>query len=421
MRQTMKKYIFFAIFGLISLHCQTPYAQTVAEDILADEELMKTITPEQLEQYLANGANINTQGSNMIARVMGKDIKFIRSVINGYSGENKETKNLGNSGISPLMYALKGRNFGIIKTLLEKGADVNSHDSLGNTALMYACRFNADEHIIRMLIKFGGNVNARDDEWKSVLMYASQNDNVEILRTLVQAGANVNAKMEDGTTALIIAAQTNPNPEIVKFLLDSGADIEARVMLTAVQSINSVTNKIRKKQKAIKATTNINMQEVANTALSIFAAQNGVYVDADSNVASGVLNEVEQIYNNVDGKTVLMAACDNKNPAIVALLLSYNVNVNAVGPFGMTALMYACDSKTSSDVNAIKTLLKHGAKTKFVNEYGETAMDYLKNNGIKKENPEYWDVFELYNQVAQSEMEQIAALSELDAEGLDEF
>ena len=38
-----------------------------------------------------------------------------------------------------------------------------------------------------------------------------------------------------------------------------------------------------------------------------------------------------------------------------------------------------------------------------VNEYGETALDYLKDNKVKKENSDYWDVFELYNQIAESD------------------
>lgn len=401
----MKKYILLLIFSFMVFHCQISCAQTIDKDILADEDLMKTITLEQLDDYISKGADVNAKGRDLVNILMGKDLELMKAVINVKS--DQETKDLGNSDISPVMYALKGGNFEVIQKLLDNGADVNAHDSAGNTVLIYACRFKADENIIKMLVKYGANVNARDNNWKSVLMYACQNDNVEILKILVQAGANVNAKMEDGTTALIIAAQENPNIEITKFLLDNGADINARVMLKAVHKISTTAKNIRKKQKAIKATTNLGVDEVASKAASLYAKTKGIFVDDNSikeemdNVADKI-GGVEQIYNNAMGKTVLMVAGDNKNPEIISFLLNYNIDINAQGPFGMTALMYACDSKTSSDVSGIKTLLEHGAETQTVNEYGETALDYLKDNDLKKENPEYWDVFELYNQISES-------------------
>lgn len=403
----MKKYIRLLIFSLIIFHCQNSYAQNVSENILADEKLMETITPEQLENYIAQGADVNAHGRDLVALLMGKDLQIVKTMINGHEDENTETKDLGNSDISPLMYALKGKNFAVIPTLLDNGADVNAHDSAGNSVLIYACRFNADEDTVKLLIRHGANVNARDDDWKSVLMYASQNDNIEILRILVQAGANVNARMEDGTTALLIAAQNNPNVEITKFLLENGADINARVMLKAVHNINTATKNIRKKQKAIRATTTIGVEDVTNKALSLYAKAKGLYVNDNDikETTDGVADkfgDVEQVYNNAEGKTVLMVACDNKNPEIIKFLLGYKIDINARGPFGMTALMYACDSKTSSNVTGIRTLLEHGANPKIVNEYGETAMDYLKDNEIKRENSEYWDVFELYNHISES-------------------
>lgn len=404
----MKKYIFLFVLCLITVRYQISYAGEITEDMLANEELMKDITIEQLEEYISQGADVNARVRDILAMLAGNDINIVKSMFRGNGADKEETKNLGNSDVSPLMYALKGQNYAIIQTLLDNGADVNEHDSSGNSVLIYACRFKANEDVIKMLINYGANVNARDNDWKSVLMYASQNDNVEVLRILVNAGANINAKMENGSTALTIAAQNNPNLDVVKFLLENGADINARVMLKAVQTISSTTKNIRKKQKAIKATTNLDVKKVAKTAVSWYAKTKGIFMD-DTTISEGTeeasnkLSEVEKIYNNAEGKTVLMVACENTNPEIIELLLNYEIDVNAKGPFGMTALMYACDSKTSSDVSGIRTLLQHGANTMVVNEYGETALDYLKDNKVKKENSDYWDVFELYNQIAESD------------------
>lgn len=407
--ECMKKYIFFFLFNFLALYFSVSYAGKVSENILADAELMESIGVEQLEEYISQGADVNARGRDILAMITGKDVNIVKSVFKGGGKDDEKTNDLGNSDVTPLMYALKGQNYAIIPTLLNNGADVNAHDSSGNSVLIYACRFKANADVIKMLIKYGANINARDNDWKSVLMYASQNDNVEILQILVNAGANINAKMENGTTALTIAAQNNPNLNVVKFLLENGADINARVMLKAVQTISSTTKNIRKKQKAIKATTNLDVTEVAKTATSWYAKTKGIFMDNDikegAEDTANKLTEVEEIYNNAEGKTVLMIACENTNPEIVEFLFNYKINVNERGPFGMTALMYACDSKTTSDVRAIKILLERGADTNIVNEYGETALDYLKDNKVKKENPEYWDVFELYNQIAEANLE----------------
>jgi ankyrin repeat protein len=81
---------------------------------------------------------------------------------------------------------------GIVKLLLQNGADPNSCNGLfGETALQVACRV-ADEDIVRLLLENGGNVNAPNN--MSVLRDACTRKHAEIVKTLLHHGADINSE-----------------------------------------------------------------------------------------------------------------------------------------------------------------------------------------------------------------------------------
>ncbi|MBQ6738048.1 MAG: ankyrin repeat domain-containing protein, partial [Synergistaceae bacterium] len=67
----------------------------------------------------------------------------------------------------------------------------------------------------------GINVNAKADDGQTALMYAARfNKNPEVLRALINVGADMKAKdnLFLGKTARDWAVQSNANPEIIKIL-----------------------------------------------------------------------------------------------------------------------------------------------------------------------------------------------------------
>ena len=93
-----------------------------------------------------------------------------------------------------------------VKAALKAGADVNTWDEDGSTALMWAARFNANANnanVVRALIDAGADVDARDKHDLTVLMYAAAyNENFDVLNVLIDAGADVNAQDSDGSRAI---------------------------------------------------------------------------------------------------------------------------------------------------------------------------------------------------------------------------
>src|SRR5260221_14576309 len=81
------------------------------------------------------------------------------------------------SAATPLIWAAKNSDADTVKELIVAGADVNSGDSTGSTALHYAVR-NRATSIPEMLISAGANINTPDDKGFTPLMGAAQADNL---------------------------------------------------------------------------------------------------------------------------------------------------------------------------------------------------------------------------------------------------
>lgn len=174
----MRKYILALILGIgIVFQYQSVYAQvddvdsdntlatqTVDKNILANEELMKTITPEQLEEYIAKGADVNARS--------------------------------GKYGWTPLMFATLYENPKIMQLLINHGAYTEIRDSIGNTALMNALlSFNKD---IMQINECVNNKELNDTVIKYMKAggrFASsktKKSNFEVIETLLKNGANAN-------------------------------------------------------------------------------------------------------------------------------------------------------------------------------------------------------------------------------------
>ena len=86
---------------------------------------------------------------------------------------------------------------------------------------MIAAANTSYPEVINILAKTGINVNAKAKDGQTALMYAARfNKNPQVLSALIKAGADVNAKdsLFFGKTAKDWAIQSNASPEIIKVL-----------------------------------------------------------------------------------------------------------------------------------------------------------------------------------------------------------
>ena len=127
---------------------------------------------------------------------------------------------------SPLLQAVKDGSPGAVRTLLERGADVNAPQGDGSTPLHWAAHAD-DVEKTELLIRAGARVNATNDLGVTALWVACTNGSPAMIATLLKAGADPNAVPPAGETPLMKATRTG-NAEAIQLLLAHGAQVNAR-------------------------------------------------------------------------------------------------------------------------------------------------------------------------------------------------
>ena len=116
-----------------------------------------------------------------------------------------------------LKYAQYENNPELIKEMVKAGAELNTVNEDGATALHLATQHN-NNAIVEALIELKANLNDKDQKGNTALHYAVIIKNKIASKALIAVGANPNIKNNDNKTALKIA-QEQYNPEMVKILL----------------------------------------------------------------------------------------------------------------------------------------------------------------------------------------------------------
>lgn len=109
-------------------------------------------------------------------------------------------------------------NYKLVKSMVLAGIDVNVQDSDGKTALTIATE-ETNYGIAHYLLACGAkctNVSVED------YFIAAYDGNLALLQSMINADIDVNVQDEEGNTALVLAAETE-NEEMVRALIQSGA------------------------------------------------------------------------------------------------------------------------------------------------------------------------------------------------------
>lgn len=155
---------------------------------------------------------------------------------------------------TPLHQALIDINEDKVRLLVKEGADVNTLDKNGKTALHLASSIGRYS-LVEFLVEAGADVHVKDNKHKTALVYAIEKNHIKVIvylsnkanepvlkakeDTIFSAAKNakmeevayylsqndIDAVNEDGKTALHIACEAGQF-EIAAFLLNHGANIK---------------------------------------------------------------------------------------------------------------------------------------------------------------------------------------------------
>lgn len=268
----------------------------------------------------------------------------------------------------------KNYNTQIAKTLLERGAHVDTVDANGDTPLLIASRLGHAE-MVTLLLACGADVARTNLAGETALCCAVDENHREATRVLIRHGSegpdphyrnyyrlcghiiggdteqaknlmeslgDVDFKNLSGERPLFFAAMTN-RPVIMNLLLENGADVHGRNFKTGLTALHEAS--ARGHVECIKVLLKHN---------------------ADINCI------------NDEKYTALLMATHTRNMDALEMLLKNGADPNIANSHGATPLHLANWERC---LKAVELLLKYNADTNVKDEYGRTPLCHSQSNG----------------------------------------
>ncbi|NRA86451.1 MAG: ankyrin repeat domain-containing protein [Rhizobiales bacterium] len=251
----------------------------------------------------------------------------------------------------------RSKHIDLFKTFVAEGISQHDKDENGRDALLIAAYRNDDLSFIKYLVETGSDINAVDKSDRNALNIASYRNKEKVVKYFIEAGLDVNTSDVDGKTSLLWSAtRNNGSVKVIEALLAAGADATARdkdgnnaIMLVVSRDVSSKTEKGSVKEILkilVAAGDDLNMVNVKGETALIKAAQFGHHLDT------------------------------------LQYLVENGQDVNAANSYKLTPLMYA--AMKASNVEVLEYLLSKGAKTDPVDDFGDAAIDLVKENELLK-------------------------------------
>jgi ankyrin repeat protein len=264
-------------------------------------------------------------------------------------------------GQTALMAVARTGEVAAARALIDAGADVNAREAWGGqTALMWAAAQRQPE-MIALLIDAGAEVNARATvrDWErrvtseprikemltgglTALLYAAREGCGECARVLVENGADVDLADPDGVTPLVLAL-LNMRYDTAAYLIEAGADVDqwdwwGRTPLFAAIDVNTIPTGARADlPPRLDQTTAFEIAQMllergANPNLRLKLSPPLRDIVFDRGGASQLL---------ATGATPLLRAAIAGDAPAIELLLAHGARVDLANIFGITPTMAA--------------------------------------------------------------------------------
>jgi ankyrin repeat protein len=272
-----------------------------------------------------------------------------------------------------------------VRALVSRGADVNTPQRDGMTALHWAAYFDNRE-MAHLLLQAGARANAANRYGVTPLSLACTNGNGAMVEALLKAGADANLALPGGETPLMTAARSG-SAAAVNALLSHGARVETKderraqtaLMWAAAEGHAAIVHDL------IEAGADVRARIASGFTPLLFAVREGrlevvrVLLEAGADVNETIpLEDRRRGYGGrlpAAGTTPLLLAVTNGHFELAAFLLDAGANPNAALP-GYTVLHMITKvrkpgvgdndpppdgSGRMSSLEFVRTLAAHGA------------------------------------------------------------
>ena len=259
-------------------------------------------------------------------------------------------------GYTPLRLAAENNHLSIVKKLLAHDAELDTVDSLDDTALIRAA-LRGNTEVVQVLIDAGADLNRVGAGGMTALMWAIYWNERETAQALLAGGADVNILNPAGISALEWAVRRS-DAAMVQTVLEhldttshTGKGDVRRALVQAVKRNDTELQKILQAHLDDPEALAVERQQQMDKSLRellkgmLIAAQDGV----DYQTRLAVAEE------HADAPLQWLIA--NEKLAVLGKMMEEPLDLDAVDANGFTSVMQALWSESP----ALETLLSHGA------------------------------------------------------------
>ena len=230
----------------------------------------------------------------------------------------------------------------LVKSLVEKGTDVNSREGTLYWTALHRASIGGHTDIVNLLLAEGARVEASGGYPQgTALHHASINGHKEIVELLIAKDADVNAKNNDGQTPIDMALQRS-HKAVAQLLIEKGADVSLQMaarygLLDKLKELIASETDIRKPDSLgltpLYHAARGGQQKIVELLLARGAVVSTIYEAAYLGDLARVKTFIQEgiDINSMDlwGSTALHFAARGGQRDVAELLIAEGANVNA--------------------------------------------------------------------------------------------
>lgn len=182
-----------------------------------------------IDIFLTNGVEEGLNSAYLFRSVSNKNETGVIAMLKG--GINPNIAN--EKGNTPLIISASLGDLASLHDLLAYRADINAANNDGNTALIYAARYNHPE-VIKMLLlpqimQAPLDLNAQNKKGETALYWGAAKGNVEVVKRLLAAGADPTVAANNGLVPAAVAQQ-NGRTNVLEWFNKDVREVENAVI-----------------------------------------------------------------------------------------------------------------------------------------------------------------------------------------------
>ncbi|XP_059176228.1 ankyrin-3-like [Physella acuta] len=274
--------------------------------------------------------------------------------------------------------------------LIENGAELDSFNSNGETALFMAAK-SGNLGLARLLIMHGADVDILNSKKISALFLAVELDQPEMVKLLVQAKAALDTSFYSGNTALHIAVK-HKRVEMTQVLTQAWAEVnkvndKGRTPLMYALKFGH----LECTQILLQHGADANIRDITGRIALAFALDNRerFYQHFDDfvqciKVVLDFTKDIHMVYRLRENRTTILISCIKLECfKVFAMLQRAGADLEQVDDQDDTPLLAALRLPVDKQVDFVKVLLFTGAKIDVTNNLGQTPLFLaVKNNNL---------------------------------------